>query len=266
MNERQNRLTLPTISEIGAVTVIIAVMAAAMVPAVVKARQQQQEAEQKTCLSNIKQLNLGILQYVQDYDETYPPAYKGAPQTWGGRIWPYVKSAQVFKCPTDPTKPDKSLDPPAVVVSYGLNSNMTDKSPDEESHPDDGLELKDVGSPANTVCFFEIAGAQVQVDEDDEGTSHYTKDPPSGCLSPSGNGERTLLGCSSKGSSTLKYDVARHNGGGNFGALDGHAKWSLPDYISTGNDNPSPTGLQNEPAGSAAGTGDSYYTLTFSVK
>src|ERR1700742_4223315 len=58
-----------TLIELLVVIAIIAILAAILFPVFAQAR----EAARKTsCLSNTKQLGLGIMQYVQDYDETYP--------------------------------------------------------------------------------------------------------------------------------------------------------------------------------------------------
>jgi hypothetical protein len=61
-------------------------------------------------LSNLKQLGLAVLQYAQDYDEVLPaPGYWGTGagddngplgRPWMPKILPYVKSTQVYLCPT----------------------------------------------------------------------------------------------------------------------------------------------------------------------
>jgi hypothetical protein len=76
----------------------------------------REKARQTTCQSNLKQFMLGIMQYTQDYDEKMPLSVKGKNQVGpamvgiGGiteefgihaQIMPYVKSAQVFRCPDD---------------------------------------------------------------------------------------------------------------------------------------------------------------------
>ena len=48
---------------------IIAILAAILFPVFAQAREK---ARQSTCLSNEKQIGLAIMQYTQDYDETYP--------------------------------------------------------------------------------------------------------------------------------------------------------------------------------------------------
>jgi hypothetical protein len=49
------------------------------------------------CMENQKQLALGILMYVQDYDERFP--VMTTPAHLQNRILPYVKSRSMFKCP-----------------------------------------------------------------------------------------------------------------------------------------------------------------------
>jgi hypothetical protein len=80
-------------------------------------------------LSNAKQIGLGVLQYAQDYDERLPFSY-GPPGIWADVTQPYVKSYQMFKCPTaigrkfgDATKPH-ILEP-----DYATNGLLTGAFP-----------------------------------------------------------------------------------------------------------------------------------------
>ncbi|MBU0607299.1 MAG: DUF1559 domain-containing protein [Armatimonadetes bacterium] len=111
-----------TLIELLVVIAIIAILAAILFPVFAKAREK---ARQSNCSSNVKQMVLGFLQYAQDYDETFPGSgaafadpfpygiwirkTTGA-NTWdvaGGAIYPYVKNAQIFMCPScrTPTYP-----------------------------------------------------------------------------------------------------------------------------------------------------------------
>ncbi len=105
-----------TLIELLVVIAIIAILAAILFPVFAQAR----EAARKTaCLSNTKQMGLGIVMYTQDYDEVFPmdswdvPAIgsadndlgSGAYQssvTWIWQIMPYIKNRQIFVCPSDP--------------------------------------------------------------------------------------------------------------------------------------------------------------------
>src|SRR6195952_4329380 len=58
-----------TLIELLVVIAIIAILAAILFPVFAQAREK---ARQTSCLSNMKQLSLGLLMYVQDYDETWP--------------------------------------------------------------------------------------------------------------------------------------------------------------------------------------------------
>ena len=96
-----------TLIELLVVIAIIAILAAILFPVFARARENARRA---SCQSNLKQIGLGILQYTQDYDERYPLsrtaniAYNGyinqtAP--WHLVIQPYVKSVQLFQCPSN---------------------------------------------------------------------------------------------------------------------------------------------------------------------
>jgi prepilin-type N-terminal cleavage/methylation domain-containing protein/prepilin-type processing-associated H-X9-DG protein len=91
-----------TLIELLVVIAIIAILASILFPVFARAREN---ARRSACQSNLKQIGLGIMQYTQDYDETLPPLWSG--NTWAGRwrwmdcVQPYVKSTQLFNCPSD---------------------------------------------------------------------------------------------------------------------------------------------------------------------
>ncbi len=92
-----------TLIELLVVIAIIAILAAILFPVFAKAREK---SRQSSCQSNLKQLSLSTLQYVQDYDEKYPYNITVA----GGRTvtvfdlcQPYVKNVQIMACPSDST-------------------------------------------------------------------------------------------------------------------------------------------------------------------
>jgi prepilin-type processing-associated H-X9-DG protein len=83
------------------VIAIIAILAAILFPVFAQAREK---ARAITCLSNEKEIGLGIYQYVQDYDETYfndqnsfMDANNVAQQVrWYAMIYPYLKNGTLF--------------------------------------------------------------------------------------------------------------------------------------------------------------------------
>src|SRR5476649_1395436 len=95
-----------TLIELLVVIAIIAILAAILFPVFARARENARRA---SCQSNLKQLGLGMIQYIQDFDDRYPGFVgfssnnnNGNPPNgmWGNVIMPYVKSAQLFKCPS----------------------------------------------------------------------------------------------------------------------------------------------------------------------
>jgi len=86
-----------TLIELLVVIAIIAILAAILFPVFARAREQARKA---ACMSNLKQIGLAIIQYTQDFDEKYPIANMGSGLQWYNVLQPYVKSYQVFTCPT----------------------------------------------------------------------------------------------------------------------------------------------------------------------
>ena len=109
-----------TLIELLVVIAIIAILAAILFPVFARAREN---ARRSSCQSNLKQIGLGIMQYTQDYDERLPgrimdSAVAGEVNSWRRVIYPYVKSTQIFACPSNP---DNSL--PAGGQRQWLCSN-----------------------------------------------------------------------------------------------------------------------------------------------
>ncbi|RYG68736.1 DUF1559 domain-containing protein [bacterium] len=88
-----------TLIELLVVIAIIAILAAILFPVFGRAREN---ARKSSCQSNLKQIALGMIQYVQDYDERFPKlaAVAGESGGWAQRIQPYIKSTQLMKCPS----------------------------------------------------------------------------------------------------------------------------------------------------------------------
>ena len=109
---RNNTRNAFTLIELLVVIAIIAILAAILFPVFAQARES---ARQTSCLSNMKQIGIGLVMYESDYDEQYPPSQLGvSPEivSWPTLMFPYIKNEQVFVCPSsassgaaaDPTK------------------------------------------------------------------------------------------------------------------------------------------------------------------
>jgi prepilin-type N-terminal cleavage/methylation domain-containing protein/prepilin-type processing-associated H-X9-DG protein len=106
-----------TLIELLVVIAIIAILASILFPVFGRAREN---ARRSSCQSNLKQLGLGIGQYTQDYDEKYPYQVPGqinvwptwdpaSGVSWAQGIYPYVKSYQVYQCPSASPYPAASI-------------------------------------------------------------------------------------------------------------------------------------------------------------
>src|SRR5215467_10724814 len=112
---KHHRKSAFTLIELLVVIAIIAILAAILFPVFAQAREK---ARAISCVSNEKQIALGILMYVQDYDETFPlyfyrvPRHPGDPPFtpdvqerivgWNEAIYPYIKNLQLYRCPDSP--------------------------------------------------------------------------------------------------------------------------------------------------------------------
>jgi len=86
-----------TLIELLVVIAIIAILAAILFPVFAQVREK---ARQITCVSNLKQIGLGILQYNEDYDEHFPmvdyiPA-GGNELRWYQAVGPYIKNGSTY--------------------------------------------------------------------------------------------------------------------------------------------------------------------------
>ncbi len=89
----------------------------------------REKARQASCLSNVKQICLGLLMYSQDYDDVL--AAQGA--NWVDDVMPYIMNEQIFVCPSRPDLP----------VGYALDERLI------------GASLAQVPDPAQTIIVFE---------------------------------------------------------------------------------------------------------------
>ncbi len=142
MTTRMCRPRAFTLIELLVVIAIIAILAAILFPVFANARER---ARQTRCLANLKQLSLALMQYVDDNNGrfvnvgVYHDAKLtdwcgctgvGSPMTpqnlQRGSLWPYVKAAGIYFCPTDYRKAAEQVFPDTARKSYALSYSIND--------------------------------------------------------------------------------------------------------------------------------------------
>ena len=230
MNKNHNRRNTKgafTLIELLIVIAIIAILAAILFPVFARAREN---ARRTSCSSNLKQLGLGVMQYIQDYDETYPFNwdYDGGgsitnPELEGWRYYmqPYVKSVQIFQCPSSAppsgttTANIKITTPSATGISvafrynYAANANIIRKQTFTAT-PAVPLKISAMQRPSEMLLIAD--SLHNNLDSDIWTVVNASK--------PVVN-----VSAATDAGSSIEPESARHLGGSNIVFADGHVKW-----------------------------------------
>lgn len=192
-----------TLIELLIVIAIIAILAAILFPVFARAREK---ARQISCLSNQKQLGLGLIMYAGDCDEVFPPRYYGVGNNvfhhWDTHyVQPYLKNTRILNCPSTRQR------------SYGLNDTyLTTKSLAMVEYASETVMLCDIKK-----CFGQ-GGAVTGPDHGVHAPSKFGS-PPS---RPANDADDQPVAGDPAWQARPR---AVHNQGANVAWVDGHAKW-----------------------------------------
>ncbi len=213
-----------TLIELLVVIAIVSILAAILFPVFGRAREN---ARKSSCLSNLKQIGLGLQQYVQDYDGAYPMhAYDvGAVRLrWSDALQPYTKSRQIFLCPSAPEtlRTRVWFDGTAGNYGgYGYNFQYLGNSrPSARFTANDSQ----ITAPAQTIALADTQGADFENRPGIQGA--YTIDPPLSSARGSGKSSGFYAdGAECGGAHSCRSTPgARHLDFVNAAFADGHAK------------------------------------------
>ena len=231
-----------TLIELLVVIAIISILAAILFPVFARAREN---ARRTSCLSNLKQMGLAVMQYTQDFDERYPQAINRTTQTppdgyswspgsnvwfWPQTLYAYHKSSEVLYCPSAPVHPVMPTapigKPRPFSGNYGANTLVLAYDTNSVATQRPAVSLAAVQSPASTYLIMDC-GNYIIAPRDTPGVVGVTLPLAASAYLP---GTSKLVPPSRANIITdpdLKrdFDTGRHFDGINIAYADGHAKW-----------------------------------------
>jgi prepilin-type N-terminal cleavage/methylation domain-containing protein/prepilin-type processing-associated H-X9-DG protein len=211
-----------TLIELLVVIAIIAILAAILFPVFGRAREN---ARRSSCQSNMKQIGLGFAQYTQDYDEKFPMGLANGGSSpdseghfgWAMALQPYLKSAQIFQCPSETTAPANNGE--QGFSDYWVNRNICGWNAVDTIS---GVGLSQSAITATALVCLMGDGSK----DDTTSIASGTCDKP-GWGKYMRNGVQPVVTTATAANWTM-----RHLDGANFAFADGHVKWLKPGKIS----------------------------------
>lgn len=215
-----------TLIELLVVIAVISLLAAILFPVFARAREN---ARRVSCQSNLKQIGLGVMMYVQDNDEKYPFCMGEDGTSWRKMISPYTshysKRTQLYRCPSSYLKLRGAAYSDFDVGNYGVNRAVMVDGDNSDSRARGPLSMAAVSTPAGTYMIFDSGGSRLQAADAAAPRLSVNAYLP-------GTGPGTMADVEPKNSSWGTYSElegdylkGRHFGGVNMTFADGHVKW-----------------------------------------
>ncbi|MGI5819994.1 MAG: DUF1559 domain-containing protein [Armatimonadota bacterium] len=213
-----------TLIELLVVIAIIAILAAILFPVFARAREK---ARQSTCLSNVKQISLGILMYAQDYDERLPALYFrydeiGLRTGLMTMVHPYIMNTSVHDCPSSDERSTYSW---LGNRSYGYHVSLF------RSQTSASRKIGEVFRPANIVMMGDVCGdpnamGRFNIPSNSRPPLHELMElDGSNCVVCGGRHNARYATGHANTYDYIGFNfIERHNGTSNVGFMDGHAK------------------------------------------
>lgn len=217
-----------TLIELLVVIAIIAILAAILFPVFARAREN---ARRTSCQSQLKQVGLGFKQYIQDYDEKFPlvqvntladvrPPY-ATPYGWADSLQPYLKSTQIYQCPSEVQTPDANSNSDGNnFTDYWYNSVLGSASGNTMTGFT-GVSEAALTFISNTVLAGDGSAGNARSSSNGETTASGTNRTglPASAVNTS-SATAVILYVNGTTNATV-----RHLDGINFAFADGHVKW-----------------------------------------
>ena len=241
-----------TLIELLIVIAIISLLAAILFPVFATVREK---ARQSACMSNMKQLGMGVLMYYQDCDEWTPrTVYNGGNSYgWAGILYPYVRNTQVYQCPNE----EFLLPAPSTGtygVSYAYNENLRSTN---DGVSWSGLAIGSLNSPTATIMIFEWDPFSLATNPPAEAVPLLNPaEASSHCANGVAGGSYFDVMGPMDNANGAGGNYLRHDGGGNYLFLDGHAKFLQSKTVSAGD--PATTAKSAQNTGTSNCGGQAY--------